>query len=189
MSVLLGNGDGTFQPQRTFGAGDHPVSIAVADLNGDGKPDIVVANDVIVKTGGGQYGTLTVLPGQGNGSFGPANHPGRERSGRGPGREPQRPSRSDPRQLRRRHRERADGRRPRRFPSQQTYPVGVGPISVAATTINGRTELVVANFLGSTVSAIVDNGAGGFGSPTTFPVGAIPSRWCRPTSTATAYPT
>ena len=40
---------------------------------------------------------------------------------------------------------------------------------MAATTINGRTELVVANFLGSTVSAIVDYGAGGFGSPTTFP--------------------
>ncbi len=32
VSVLLGNGDGTFQPQETFAAGDGPASLYVADL-------------------------------------------------------------------------------------------------------------------------------------------------------------
>ena len=44
MSVLLGNGNGTFQAQQTFATGSRPVSVAVADVNGDGKPDLVVAN-------------------------------------------------------------------------------------------------------------------------------------------------
>jgi hypothetical protein len=45
VSVLLGNGNGTFASQQTFGVGDNaqsvPISLAVADLNGDGQPDIV----------------------------------------------------------------------------------------------------------------------------------------------------
>ena len=44
MSVLLGNGNGTFQAQQTFATGSNPTSVAVADVNGDGKPDLVVAN-------------------------------------------------------------------------------------------------------------------------------------------------
>ena len=42
--MLLGNGNGTFQAQQTFAAGTMPRSVAVADVNGDGIPDIVVAN-------------------------------------------------------------------------------------------------------------------------------------------------
>jgi len=44
MSVLLGNGDGSFQPQQTFSTGAFPLSVATPDLNGDGIPDFVVAN-------------------------------------------------------------------------------------------------------------------------------------------------
>ena len=44
VSVLLGNGDGTFQSQQTYAVGKEPTAVAVADLNGDGIPDIVVAN-------------------------------------------------------------------------------------------------------------------------------------------------
>jgi len=44
-SVLLGNGDGTFQTGVPFMTGGYfPVSVAVADVNGDGRPDLVVAN-------------------------------------------------------------------------------------------------------------------------------------------------
>src|SRR5438309_9763092 len=44
ISVLLGNGDGTFQPARTFGVGINPQSVAVGDFNGDGRLDLAVAN-------------------------------------------------------------------------------------------------------------------------------------------------
>jgi hypothetical protein len=33
----LGNGDGTFQKQKTFPVGVGPFSVAVADVNGDGR--------------------------------------------------------------------------------------------------------------------------------------------------------
>ena len=44
VSVLLGNGNGTFQAQQTFATGTSPIAVAVGDVTGDGKPDIVVAN-------------------------------------------------------------------------------------------------------------------------------------------------
>src|SRR5436853_588382 len=37
ISVLLGNGDGTFQHHVEYVAGDFPKSVAVVDFNGDGK--------------------------------------------------------------------------------------------------------------------------------------------------------
>ena len=43
MSVLFGNGDGTFQPGVTYGsAGGYPLQIAVSDFNGDGRADVAV---------------------------------------------------------------------------------------------------------------------------------------------------
>jgi hypothetical protein len=59
-SVLLGNGDGTFQAQVTFATGANPSALAVADVSGDGKPDLITAN---------RDGTSSVLLGNGNGSF------------------------------------------------------------------------------------------------------------------------
>ena len=44
VSVLLGNGDGAFQPQQRFAAVTNPRSVAVSDLNGDGTLDLVTAN-------------------------------------------------------------------------------------------------------------------------------------------------
>ncbi len=43
LSVLLGNGDGTFQAAN-FGVGFQPRSVAVGDFNGDGRQDLAVAN-------------------------------------------------------------------------------------------------------------------------------------------------
>jgi hypothetical protein len=68
VSVLLGNGDGTFQPPQTFEAGSGPHGIAVADVNRDGILDLAVANL-------GPYPvratTAAVLLGLGNGAFAP----------------------------------------------------------------------------------------------------------------------
>jgi len=61
LSVLLGDGDGTFQPPLTFTAGGSPVSVAVGDFNGDGKPDLAVANY--------DSDDVSVLLGNGDGTF------------------------------------------------------------------------------------------------------------------------
>src|SRR5207253_8088767 len=44
VSVLLGNGDGTFQAKRDFAAGGEPWSVGVGDFNSDGKLDLAVAD-------------------------------------------------------------------------------------------------------------------------------------------------
>ena len=61
VSVLLGNGDGTFQAAVTYSVGYGPASLAVADLNGDGKLDLAVANYA--------DNTVSVLLGNGDGTF------------------------------------------------------------------------------------------------------------------------
>ncbi len=69
VDVLLGNGDGTFQPAVTYASGGGDAwSVAVADVNGDGKPDLVVAN-VCSKSSCSTHGVVTVLLGNGNGTF------------------------------------------------------------------------------------------------------------------------
>src|SRR5438034_5569669 len=42
VSVLLGNGDGTFQPARTLAADANPEFVAVGDFNRYGVPDLAV---------------------------------------------------------------------------------------------------------------------------------------------------
>ncbi len=44
ISVLLGNGDGTFQTAVDYGAGTSPFSVGIEDLDLDGNADVVVAN-------------------------------------------------------------------------------------------------------------------------------------------------
>jgi hypothetical protein len=44
VSVLLGNGDGSFQAPKDYAAGPSPVSMAVGDFNGDGTPDLAVTD-------------------------------------------------------------------------------------------------------------------------------------------------
>jgi hypothetical protein len=48
ISILVGKGDGTFQPAVSFGTGDAAnTQFAIADLNGDGSPDIAVGNSLL----------------------------------------------------------------------------------------------------------------------------------------------
>src|SRR5262249_49509012 len=70
VSVLLANGDGTFHTQRDFATGALPVAVQVADLNGDGKPDLVVVNQVcLFNATSCTAGSVSVLLGNGDGTF------------------------------------------------------------------------------------------------------------------------
>jgi hypothetical protein len=74
VGVLLGNGDGTFQPAITYDSGgQQPSSIALADANGDGQPDVVVEN--FCASSGSDVclgkGVAGVLLGKGAGTFEP----------------------------------------------------------------------------------------------------------------------
>ena len=44
LSVLLGNGDGTFQAHVNYNAGSGPVWVAVGYFNGDGRLDFAVTD-------------------------------------------------------------------------------------------------------------------------------------------------
>src|SRR5258706_11232058 len=61
VSVLLGNGDGTFQPARSFPAGGGASYVGVGDFNRDGIQDLVTADY--------NAGTVSVLRGVGDGTF------------------------------------------------------------------------------------------------------------------------
>ncbi|MHC4717000.1 MAG: FG-GAP repeat domain-containing protein, partial [Planctomycetota bacterium] len=65
LSVLLGNGDGSFQPAVSYPAGDYLRSVAVADLDGDAVPDVVTAS----LDGWTGETDLSVLLGNGDGSL------------------------------------------------------------------------------------------------------------------------
>lgn len=66
VTVLLGNGDGTFTAKASFTAGDYGLSaIAVGDFNGDGVQDLVVLNN----DQGDAPGSATILIGNGDGTF------------------------------------------------------------------------------------------------------------------------
>jgi hypothetical protein len=63
IAILLGNGDGTFAASGSVNSGTSGPPIAVADFNGDGKLDIAVP------AGTGTNELLTVLTGNGDGTF------------------------------------------------------------------------------------------------------------------------
>ena len=65
VSVHPGNGDGTFGQPLLLEASAAPVGVAIADLNLDGAPDLVVASD----------GGVTVLVGTGDGRFAGSTYP------------------------------------------------------------------------------------------------------------------
>jgi hypothetical protein len=64
LNVLLGNGDGTFQPPVGYALGQAGTNVAIGDVNGDGHPDIVFAY-----IGSAQIGAIAVLLGNGDGTF------------------------------------------------------------------------------------------------------------------------
>jgi hypothetical protein len=66
VSVLFGNGDGTFGPKTDYRVGYGPNDIIAADLKGDGNADLATANYT--------DGTASVLLNKGDGTFLPATN-------------------------------------------------------------------------------------------------------------------
>jgi hypothetical protein len=72
VGVLIGNGDGTFQPAVPYASGGHNAyAVLIAELNADGKPDLVVSN-TCVDGACTTNGTVGVLSGNGDGTFQPS---------------------------------------------------------------------------------------------------------------------
>lgn len=61
MWIILGNGNGTFQPAVGVAVGTRPKAIAKGDFNGDGRADLLVANQISE--------SMSVLLGNGDGTF------------------------------------------------------------------------------------------------------------------------
>jgi hypothetical protein len=170
--VLLGRGDGTFQEQRRLDVGDRPSSLVVADLNGDGRPDLVTAN--------GASANVSVLLGRGDGTFqeqrrfavgdSPSSLVVADLNGDG-------------------HPDLAIanffsnnvsvllGRGDGTFQEQRRLDVGDRPSSLAVADLNGdrRPDLAVANRSSNDVSVLLGRGGGTFQEQERLAVGDRPS--------------
>lgn len=173
--VLLNNGDGSFAPERIYATGKSgnpgPRGVAVADVSGDGWPDIVTANggsdsvSVLFSDGAGGFGTALQYPtgtdvvavamadlnGDGwqdivvtnlvDNSIAALLNNG-------------------------------DGS----FSAPVEQHVGLGPVSVSLADVNadGHPDVVVANQNDNTVGVLLGNGDGSFAAPVFYPTGQHP---------------
>jgi hypothetical protein len=69
VSIVLGNGNGTFQKKRDYNTDGGPQSVIAVDVNRDGILDLVTANGCGHAPVCGNPGTVSILLGKGDGSF------------------------------------------------------------------------------------------------------------------------
>jgi len=75
VSVLLGNGNGTFGPKTDYTIGNGPHGLALLDVDGDGDLDIATANTgagnvgLLRNNGAGGFGSLSTFDGGGGGEY------------------------------------------------------------------------------------------------------------------------
>ena len=171
VSVLPGNGDGTFGPKTAI-AGNGPTCVAIGDFNGDGKPDLGVANV--------HSGTVSVLLGNGDGSFKPKTDYGTGSV------DPHFVAIGDLNRDGKLDLVTGDGSAGTlsvllnngggSFGARTTYAAGAQPQSVAIADFNGdgKPDVVSANLASNTVSVLLGNGDGTLGAKTDFPTGTNP---------------
>lgn len=171
VSILLGNGDGTFTGKGTLATGNGPVAALTADFNGDGIPDIAVVNQTDA--------TVSIFLGNGDGTF---TLKGTFATGKSPVAIASGDFNADG------HSDlavvnQADstvsillGNGDGTFQSQTTFATGATPSSIAASDFNsdGRIDLAVTNQFANTVSIFLGNGNGGFTNTATLATGNAP---------------
>lgn len=171
VSILLGDGDGTFHPAVNYSLGSgspEPAAVAVGDFNGDGKPDLVVSDagngnfsillgngngtfqSPVSYSGGGGY-SLAVGDFNGDGKLDLVFVPGNVNVLLGNG----------------------DGT----FQPALQYSAGTTPFSVAVGDFNrdGNLDLAVANFGSNNVSVLLGRGDGTFEPATNYSTGSEPA--------------
>ena len=179
VSILLGNGDGSFQSAATYALGFSPSSIFAGDINGDANLDLVVANACGKDSSCQSNGTATVLLGDGKGGF---TSGGDVQLGNSPSAVTLGDLNGDG-SLDLVAAYRADnkvgvllGNGDGTFKPQVTYKVGTAPSAVVVADFNGdgKRDVAVANFKDSKVSVLFGNGDGTLQSAVHYPVGVGP---------------
>jgi hypothetical protein len=124
-SVLLGNGDGTFQTAVSYDLPGEARGVAVADFNGDAKPDLALTNGLL-------NGNTSILLGNGDGTFQAAT----------------------------------------------STATGSAPTGIIAKDVNGdgKQDLVVAVTASHVMAVFLGNGNGTFQGQVIYPVGQEPTR-------------
>jgi hypothetical protein len=168
-SIRLGTGD--FILNSSPGVGNTPYSVTAADVNGDGKVDLISANYAA--------NTLTVLTNNGSGGFmlasSPAvgSHPNSVTAAdvNGDGKPDLISANFSASTLTVLTNNGSGG-----FVLASSPGVGTGPFSVVAADVNGdgKPDLISANYSASTLTVLTNNGSGGFALASTLTAGSSP---------------
>lgn len=172
VSVLLGNGDGSFANKVEYATGSKARGLTSADVNGDGKVDLVVTN--------ADSDSVSVLINNGNGSF----------AGKVDFATGDRPYGVTSADIN--NDGKADlivanqwsdtisvllGNGNGSFANKIDYTVGGEPVGVASADVNndGMIDLIVSNRSSETVSVLINNGNGSFAAKRDIAVGRGPT--------------
>jgi hypothetical protein len=123
VQLLTGNGKGKFSLRAAFSVSTPPIALVAADLNGDGVPDIAIADEAVNNL----HSNVTVLASSAHGYV------------------------------------------------RTRYPFGDEPRLILAVDVNGdgKLDLVTGNEFHGTVDIFINQGNGGFVTPIELPDGAI----------------
>jgi hypothetical protein len=171
VSILLGDGDGSFAAHNDFDTADGPVALTALDFDDDGHLDLAVAADTA--------SVISLLRGNGDGTFAaPVSLP----AGNSPvailSRDLDQDGTDD---LLVANRSDSNisvylGQGDGTFAARQNFAVDNGPVALAAGDFDndGNLDLAVANQSANNVSLLEGDGSGGFTTRTEFAAGTSP---------------